>query len=390
MSVRVLLFVLTLAVAALGGGAARAQTPTQARLDALRRQIALDEDRLSRAREAEDVTLTTLRDVEREMASRTALAETYALRAGEIAAVRDSLARTLGALTNDLLRLRADYRVRARALYQYGRINAVALLFSARSVNEMVARARYLRRFAADRRRRAEAIERAAAALSRRQQRLGAAETEAARMRQDAAFEAERLGTLQRQRASVVASLAGQRSVLEAEISRKNAAAAALEAEMRSVSASVASAPAGAAAAPRVAAEGARFTALRGRLPWPVPGVVTERFGVVVNPDLGTRTSNPGIVIATAPGTEVRAVAAGRVVRVQTMNEYGRLVFVRHGEFLTLYANLSSASVRVGDEVAAGAPLGRSGTSAEPRGAALFFAVFRDGTPDDPTRWLTP
>ena len=142
------------------------------------------------------------------------------------------------------------------------------------------------------------------------------------------------------------------------------------------------------AAAPRVAAEGVRFTALRGRLPWPVPGVVTERFGVVVNRDLGTRTSSPGIVIAAAPSTEVRAVAAGRVVRVQTMDEYGRLVFVRHGDYLTLYANLSSARVAVGDAVAAGDEIGRSGTDAEPRGAALFFAVFHDGAPEDPTRWL--
>lgn len=370
-------------------GAAHAQTPTQARLDALRRQIALDQDRLSRAREAEDVTLSTLRDVEREMASRAELAETYTMRAGEIASERDSLARTLGTLTNDLLRLRADYRVRARALYQFGRLHALALLFSARSVNEMVARARYLRRFAADRRRRAAAIEQTAAALMRRQQQLGAAETETARMRREADFEAERLRTLQMQRASVVASLAGQRSALEVEIARKNDAAAALEAETRRVSAAVAGA-APDASTPRVAAEGVRFTALRGRLPWPVPGVVTERFGVVVNRELGTRTSSPGIVIAAAPSTEVRAVAAGRVVRVQTMDEYGRLVFVRHGDYLTLYANLSSARVAVGDVVAAGEEIGRSGTDAEPRGAALFFAVFHDGAPEDPTRWLSP
>ena len=370
--------------------AVRAQPgSTQARLDGLRRQIALDEDRLARAREAEDVTLTTLRDVEREMVARTELASTYGMREGEIARERDSLSAAIGALTNDLLHLRAEYRVRARALYQFGRLHALALLFSARSVTEMVARARYLRRFAADRRRRAEAIEHTTAALMRRQQALGKAETEAASLREDAAFEAEKLRTLQTQRAGVVASLSGQRTALEAQIARTNAAASALEAEMRRVSAGVAASPGTGAAATRTSAEGVRFEALRGRLPWPAPGIVTERFGVNVHPELGTRTNSPGVLIATSPGLSVRAVATGRVVRVQTMAEYGQLVFVRHGDYLTLYANLSAAAVAVGTDVTMGDAVGTVGGADAPRGVGVFFAVFHDGTPQDPTRWLT-
>lgn len=372
-----------------GASVARAQTPTQARLDGLRRQIALDEDRLARAREAEDVTLTTLRDVEREMASRTELASTYEMREDEIVRERDSLSATLGTLRNDLLRLRADYRVRARALYQFGRLHALALLFSARSVNEMVTRARYLRRFAADRRRRADAVEAATARLMERQQALHRAEVEASKLRQTASFEAEKLRTLQAQRAGVVAALSGQRTALEAAIARKNQAAAVLEAEMRRVSASVAAAPSTGAAGARTSAEGPRFEAMRGRLPWPAPGVVTEPFGVVTNAELGTRTTSPGVLIATPPGLSVRAVASGRVVRVQTMAEYGLLVFVRHGDYLTLYANLAGASVTVGTEVATGDAVGTAGGADAPRGAGVFFAVFQNGAAQDPTLWLT-
>lgn len=381
--------VLVAALLLLAAGAHAQPGSTEARLDGLRRQIALDEDRLARAREAEDVTLTTLRDVEREMASRTELASTYGMREGEIARERDSLSAAIGALTNDLLRLRAEYRVRARALYQFGRLHALALLFSARSVNEMVARARYLRRFAADRRRRADAIEETTAALLRRQQALGKAETEAAALRQDAAFEAEKLRTLQTQRAGVVAALAGQRSALETEIARKNQAASALEAEMRRVSAGVAASPGTGAAGARTSAEGVRFEAMRGRLPWPAPGVVTETFGVNVHPELGTRTNSPGVLIATAPGLSVRSVATGRVVRVQTMPEYGLLVFVRHGDYLTLYANLASTAVTVGTDVSMGDALGTAGGADAPRGPGVFFAVFLSGTPQDPLRWLT-
>ena len=123
---------------------------TEARLRDLQRQISLDEDRLARAREAENVTTGTLADVERQIASREALVSTYGLRVGQLHTEQDSLSRTVATLTNDLLRLRAEYRVRASHLYKYGRLGDLALLFSARSFNEMVRRARVLRRFSDD------------------------------------------------------------------------------------------------------------------------------------------------------------------------------------------------------------------------------------------------
>ena len=66
----------------------------------------------------------------------------------------------------------------------------------------------------------------------------------------------------------------------------------------------------------------------------------------------------------------------------------GRFVIVEHGNFHTVYGNFSMFYISVGDEVEAGQLIGRSGTEAEPRGEAVFFGVFKDGVPLDPSNWL--
>jgi murein hydrolase activator len=130
------------------------------------------------------------------------------------------------------------------------------------------------------------------------------------------------------------------------------------------------------------------FRANRGRLPWPVDGTVTGRFGTRTDPAYGTRIESPGIDITTSPGAAVRAVFGGTVERVGAMSTYGTYVMVGHGGFTTVYGNLSDVAVRQGQTVQAGQGLARAGTSQERRGAGLFFAVFEGDDPVDPTDWL--
>jgi murein hydrolase activator len=366
---------------------------TEARLRDLQRQIALDRDRLDRAREAESVTAGTLADVERQIASREALVSTYDLRLNQLRTEQDSLARTVAALTNDLLRLRAQYRVRATHLYKYGRLGDLALLFSARSFNEMVRRSSLLRRFSDDGRRRYVTLERVAAALTQRQERIAEARQQQQRLLQEASGEQQNLRGLQAMRLGVVDQLRNQRASLESELARKTEAARAFEREMgRTVTADAARRRA--SRTPTSDAEYAALTGafadLRGRLPWPVTGAVTEPYGVVRNPVTNTETRNPGILIATSPGESVRAVLGGTVAKVDILPEYGLYVLVRHGEYLTVYGNLSLVGVRVGDAVRAGQIVGRSGTEDKPRGEALFFAVFRYNAASESSTTLNP
>jgi len=130
------------------------------------------------------------------------------------------------------------------------------------------------------------------------------------------------------------------------------------------------------------------FRANRGRLPWPADGTVTGAFGTRTDPVYGTRTDSPGIDISTAAGAGVRAVFEGTVERVGAMAAFGTFVLISHGEYTTLYGNLSAVNVRQGQRIRAGQTVGRAGTNSDRRGAAVFFAVFEGGSAVNPTGWL--
>ena len=113
-----------------------------------------------------------------------------------------------------------------------------------------------------------------------------------------------------------------------------------------------------------------------------------EPFGDTVNPVYGTRTRNPGIIIETPSSAEVRAIFEGRIIDISVLPEYGRYVVIEHGVYKSVYSNFSDTFNTEGDLVQTGQVIGQAGTPDEPKGTALFFALFREGSPIDPSPWL--
>jgi septal ring factor EnvC (AmiA/AmiB activator) len=114
---------------------------------------------------------------------------------------------------------------------------------------------------------------------------------------------------------------------------------------------------------------------IRGNLPWPAPGSV-HSFG-------------NGVLIAAPRGSEVHAVARGRVVYAHFMRGYGQLIILNHGNgWLSMYGNNESLMHGVGDDVAAGEALGTASlTTSDSTG--VYFELRRDGKPVDPRGWLS-
>ena len=119
----------------------------------------------------------------------------------------------------------------------------------------------------------------------------------------------------------------------------------------------------------------------------PVQGNVLAGFGGSM-PD-GHRSD--GLLISGTVGSEIRAVAAGRVAYADWLKGYGLLLIVDHGNgWMSLYAFNDSLLKNVGDSVKvneAVATLGRSGGQASP---ALYFELRQNGQPKDPRVWLKP
>jgi septal ring factor EnvC (AmiA/AmiB activator) len=114
---------------------------------------------------------------------------------------------------------------------------------------------------------------------------------------------------------------------------------------------------------------------IRGNLPWPAPGTV--------------RSYGNGVLIASPRGSEVHAVARGRVVYANFLRGYGMLIILNHGDgWLSMYGNNESLLHGVGDQVEAGQAVG---TASAVTGAntGVYFELRQNNKPVDPRTWLS-
>lgn len=132
-----------------------------------------------------------------------------------------------------------------------------------------------------------------------------------------------------------------------------------------------------------------RFEQNKGKIPWPVRGVVTERFGVQKHPIYKNITlpANNGITITTQKGSEVKCVFDGIVKQIMIMPGYGHCVLVQHGEYFTFYCKLASARVKSGQKVKAGETLGKL-EAADDDSSQLHFQIWKGNTKQNPSLWL--
>ena len=128
------------------------------------------------------------------------------------------------------------------------------------------------------------------------------------------------------------------------------------------------------------------FRRLKGRMGWPVQGMIKARFGTERQEG---RMQWQGLLIGAPEGTQVHAVADGEVLFTAWMPHYGLVGIVDHGGgFLSLYGHNQALFHRPGERVRAGEVLGRVGTSGGRATPALYFEIRQEGNPVNPERWL--
>lgn len=102
------------------------------------------------------------------------------------------------------------------------------------------------------------------------------------------------------------------------------------------------------------------FASNKGKLPWPVlQGSITGRFGKHPHPVLKEITiNNNGIDISTTKGSTARALFGGEVSSVAIIPGEGKVVMIRHGEYLSVYSYMSDVYVKKGDKITTKQELG--------------------------------
>ena len=134
----------------------------------------------------------------------------------------------------------------------------------------------------------------------------------------------------------------------------------------------------------------ANFTANKGKLPWPVAsGVVKMRFGTNPSPiDPSIKIKSNGVRIATNKGEPVRAVFDGVVQGIMTPKNGNNTIMIRHGNYITVYKNLSKFYVSKGDKVTTKQVLGEVITNKASGESILSFGIYKDSAIQNPSIWV--
>ena len=129
----------------------------------------------------------------------------------------------------------------------------------------------------------------------------------------------------------------------------------------------------------------ASFEKNKGSLPWPANGYVITHFGPNQYPG-GIDYNNPGVSIGVKPGEPVKSVFDGEVTLVNYMDDK-QVVFIKHGQYFTVYSNLASANVQRGDKVKTGQVIGKAGLNDDGNGE-VDFILMDENNNVNPESWL--
>lgn len=133
-----------------------------------------------------------------------------------------------------------------------------------------------------------------------------------------------------------------------------------------------------------------KFELNRGKLLWPVErGYISTRFGKQKHPVYKTTTiQSNGVRITTGKGSKARAIFNGTVLNILMMPGNKKAVLVQHGNYITVYKNLESVRVSVGEKVETKQELGTIFTDKISDKTILNFMLTKNSTPQNPANWI--
>ncbi len=125
---------------------------------------------------------------------------------------------------------------------------------------------------------------------------------------------------------------------------------------------------------------------LKGKLPWPTPGKIAYRFGML---DPASHMRWSGILIEAAEGDEVKAIHRGRVVFSDWLRGFGLLMILDHGNgYMSLYGHNQALYKDLGDWVDPNEVIARVGSSGGRAKSGLYFEFRHKGQPQNPQKWM--
>jgi septal ring factor EnvC (AmiA/AmiB activator) len=135
----------------------------------------------------------------------------------------------------------------------------------------------------------------------------------------------------------------------------------------------------------------ANFASNKGKLGWPVSrGVIKSKFGKGRSlTDSSVEVNNSGVKIATNKNAEVKAVFNGEVSEIHIIKRGNPAIMIRHGDYITIYTNLSKIFVKKGDKITTGEVIGEVFTNKTKGETLLGFRIYKNSQKLNPESWLS-
>ena len=326
------------------------------------REISITNDLLSKTRKNQQSADKELKLIRNKIRNRRNIISNLEQQAGLLNRNIDEKGSTIASLEQDLARLRKEYGEMVYSAYKNYKLNSfLVFLFSSKDFNDATRRIAYMRRYNRMREQKAARIDSTAASL-------GKDETQYKASSEKFRNEASRLASTIKQNKKKIEQLQQRiQRLIEAE-SRKHKAQ-----------------PRSAAQNEYIAKLSGQFDQNRGKLPYPVRGVIVDGYGKHAHAVRQSVTvNNTGITIAAEAGAPVKAVFEGEVSVVFFVPGMNNAVMIRHGDYVTVYANLEAVGVKTGDRVALNQTIGKLPAD----DAFLHFEIWKDQQNLNPELWL--
>jgi septal ring factor EnvC (AmiA/AmiB activator) len=195
----------------------------------------------------------------------------------------------------------------------------------------------------------------------------------------------EEIGNLQRNEKALAQLIARLDSIIAAQTASRKASAAKKTPPPDERSPGLENAPETTNEITPEALPAGNFSALKGKLRLPVRGSVTNRFGSKRQEG----STWKGLFIRASQGSDIKAIAGGRVVFADWMRGFGNLLIVDHnGGYLSIYGYNDAVLKEVGDNVRGGDSIATAGNSGGNQESGLYFELRHKGQPIDPLKWV--
>jgi septal ring factor EnvC (AmiA/AmiB activator) len=304
-------------------------------------------------------------------------------------------------LTTELKQLKQDYARMIRQSYNSrSRNNKLYFLFSSESFQQAFKRMQYLKQYSKYRKKQALLIEQKQQELVRLKQQLKKQKADKQKIRQNYQQEIAEIKKEEQKQQTVVDNIKRKKNKYIKQIKAKQKERARIDKLIDElIKKAIAKSNKKAGKSQRHASkffltpEGKKlankFSANRGALPWPVKkAYISRHFGKQQHEIFkNVKVESSGIYLATEPNSKVRAVFEGKVLQIQLIPGGNNTVFIKHGNYLTIYGNLKEVYVKPGQKVKTRQEIGKVATDKNGK-TELKFRVYKNMTKLDPEKWL--